>query len=192
MGGAPSRNKIAKGFEESISLSATGYFKGYQTNMDWEKEEGNAFLYYVYGAACSEVEVDCLTGAHKLLRADIIMDAAFSINPALDIGQIEGAFIQGMGFSATEELKYSPEGVLYSRSPDHYKIPTVTEIPEEFYVTLVRSRNPIAVYSSKEVGEAGMFLGSSMLFAIYDAVAAACRERGLTKTFVLSSQQPLN
>ncbi|XP_032335984.1 LOW QUALITY PROTEIN: aldehyde oxidase 4 [Camelus ferus] len=178
---------IAKAFTESISLSTTGYFKGYQTNMDWEKEEGDAYPYYVYGAACSEVEVDCLTGAHKLLRTDIFMDAAFSINPALDIGQVEGAFIQGMGLYTIEELKYSPEGVLYSRSPDDYKIPTVTEIPEEFHVTLVRSRNPIAIYSSKGLGEAGMFMGSSVLFAIYDAVAAARRERGLTKTFTLHS-----
>ncbi|NP_001295384.1 aldehyde oxidase 4 [Otolemur garnettii] len=178
---------ITKAFEDSISLSATGYFKGYQTNMDWEKEEGDAYPYFVYGASCSEVEVDCLTGAHKLLRTDIFIDAAFSINPALDIGQVEGAFIQGMGLYTTEELKYSPEGVLYSRGPNDYKIPTVTEIPEEFYVTLVRSRNPIAIYSSKGLGEAGMFLGSSVLFAIYDAVAAARRERGLTKTFALSS-----
>ncbi|XFF75074.1 hypothetical protein AB1E18_001293 [Capra hircus] len=178
---------ISEAYEESISLSATGYFKGYQTNMDWKKGEGDAFPYFVYGASCSEVEVDCLTGAHKLLRTDIFMDAAFSINPAVDIGQIEGAFVQGMGFYTTEELKYSPEGVLYSRGPDDYKIPTVTEIPEEFNVTLVRSRNPIAIYSSKGLGEAGMFLGSSVLFAIYDAVAAARREKGLTKTFTLSS-----
>ncbi|CAH6791652.1 Aox3 [Phodopus roborovskii] len=178
---------VAKAFEESISLSATGYFKGYQTNMDWEKEEGDAYPYYVYGAACSEVEVDCLTGAHKLLRTDIFMDAAFSINPALDVGQVEGAFIQGMGFYTIEELKYSPKGVLYSRGPDNYKIPTVTEIPEEFYVTLVHSRNPIAIYSSKGLGEAGMFLGSSVLFAIYDAVAAARKERGLSDTFPLNS-----
>nr|XP_003405989.2 aldehyde oxidase 4-like isoform X1 [Loxodonta africana] len=178
---------IAKAFEESISLSATGYFKGYKTNMDWEKKEGEAFPYFVYGAVCSEVEVDCLTGAHKLRRTDIFMDAAFSINPALDIGQIEGAFIQGMGLYTTEELKYSPEGVLYSRGPDDYKIPTATEIPEEFYVTLVRSRNPIAIYSSKGLGEAGMFMGCSVLLAINDAVTAARKERGLTKTFTLSS-----
>ncbi|XP_041524233.1 aldehyde oxidase 4 [Microtus oregoni] len=178
---------VAKAFEESISLSATGYFKGYQTNMDWEKEEGDAYPYYVYGAACSEVEVDCLTGAHKLLRTDIFMDAAFSINPALDIGQVEGAFVQGMGFYTIEELKYSPEGVLHSRGPDDYKIPTVTEIPEELYVSLVHSRNPIAIYSSKGLGEAGMFLGSSVLFAIYDAVTAARRERGMSGTFPMNS-----
>uniref|UniRef100_A0A8D0UCD7 FAD-binding PCMH-type domain-containing protein n=1 Tax=Sus scrofa TaxID=9823 RepID=A0A8D0UCD7_PIG len=135
------------------------------------KGKGNPYPYFVCGASCSEVEVDCLTGAHKLLRTDIFVDAAFSINPALDIGQVEGAFIQGMGLYTTEELKYSPEGVLYSRGPDDYKIPTVTEIPKEFY----------------GLGEAAMFLGSSVLFAIYDAVTAARRERGLTKTFTLSS-----
>ncbi|XP_054578921.1 aldehyde oxidase 4-like isoform X2 [Eptesicus fuscus] len=178
---------IAKAYKECISLSTTGYFKGYQTHMDWEKEEGEPFPYFVYGAACSEVEVDCLTGAHKLLRTDIFMDAAFSINPALDIGQIEGAFIQGMGLYTIEELKYSPEGVLYSRGPEDYKIPTVTEIPEEFYVTLVRSRNPIAIYSSKGLGEAGMFMGNSVIFALHDAVAAARRERGLANTFTLNS-----
>ncbi|XP_021105376.1 aldehyde oxidase-like isoform X2 [Heterocephalus glaber] len=178
---------IKKAFEESISLSATGYFRGYQTNMDWDREQGDAFPYYVYGAACTEVEVDCLSGAHKLLRTDIFMDAAFSINPAVDIGQIEGAFVQGMGLYTTEELKYSPEGMLHSRGTNDYKIPTVSEIPEEFHVTLVHSRNPIAIYSSKGLGEAGMFLGSSVLFAIADAVAAARRERGLDRTFTLSS-----
>lgn len=92
-----------------------------------------------------------------------------------------------MGFYTIEELKYSPEGVLHSRGPDDYKIPTVTEIPEELYVSLVHSRNPIAIYSSKGLGEAGMFLGSSVLFAIYDAVAAARRERGLSDTFPMNS-----
>ncbi|XP_072468932.1 aldehyde oxidase 4-like isoform X1 [Notamacropus eugenii] len=178
---------ISQAFMESISLSATGYFKGYQTYMDWEKEEGNPYPYFVYGAACSEVEIDCLTGAHKLLRTDIFMDAAFSINPAIDMGQIEGAFIQGMGLYTIEELKYSPEGVLYSRGPEDYKIPTVSEIPEEFYVTFVRSRNPIAIYSSKGLGEAGMFMGSSVFFAITDAVTAARRERGLAEPFTLNS-----
>uniref|UniRef100_A0A1B0GWM7 Aldehyde oxidase 4 n=1 Tax=Rattus norvegicus TaxID=10116 RepID=A0A1B0GWM7_RAT len=168
--------QVKKAFEESISLSATGYFKGYQTNMDWEKEEGDPYPYYVYGAACSEVEVDCLTGAHKVERCFNQFDLP-----------VEGAFIQGMGFYTIEELKYSPKGVLYSRGPDDYKIPTVTEIPEEFYVTMVRSRNPIAIYSSKGLGEAGMFLGSSVLFAIYDAVTTARKERGLSDIFPLNS-----
>uniref|UniRef100_A0A8C2W2I8 aldehyde oxidase n=1 Tax=Chinchilla lanigera TaxID=34839 RepID=A0A8C2W2I8_CHILA len=178
---------VKKAFEESISLSATGYFRGYQTNMDWDKEQGDAFPYYVYGAACAEVDIDCLSGAHKLLRADIFMDAAFSINPAVDIGQIEGAFVQGMGLYTTEELKYSPEGVLHSQGTNDYKIPTVTEIPEDLHVTLLHSRNPVAIYSSKGLGEAGVFLGSSVLFAISDAVATARRERGLKENFAVRS-----
>ncbi|XP_007494654.1 aldehyde oxidase 4 isoform X1 [Monodelphis domestica] len=178
---------VSQAFSESISLSATGYFRGYKTYMDWEKEVGHPYPYFVYGAGCSEVEIDCLTGAHKLFRTDIFMDAAFSINPAVDIGQIEGAFIQGMGLYTTEELKYSPEGVLYTRGPDDYKIPTVTEIPEKFYVTLVHSRNPIAIYSSKGLGEAGMFMGSSVFFAIMDAVGAARRKRGLMEPFTMNS-----
>ncbi|KAB1279438.1 Aldehyde oxidase 2 [Camelus dromedarius] len=141
---------IEAAFEQRISLSATGYFRGYKAFMDWEKGEGDPFPYYVYGAACSEVEIDCLTGAYKKVRTDIVMDACCSLNPAIDIGQIEGAFIQGMGLYTTEELKYSPEGVLYSRGPDEYKIPTITDVPEEFNVSLLpSSQSPLTIYSSK-------------------------------------------
>ncbi|XP_042639514.1 aldehyde oxidase 2 [Orycteropus afer afer] len=179
---------IEAAFEQRISLSATGYFRGYKAYMDWEKGEGDPFPYYVYGAACSEVEIDCLTGAHKKIRTDIVMDACYSLNPAIDIGQIEGAFIQGMGLYTTEELKYSPEGVLYSRGPDEYKIPTITDIPEEFNVSLLSaSQTPLTIYSSKGLGESGMFLGSSVFFAIADAVATACRERDIVKDFTVRS-----
>ncbi|KAM4836127.1 aldehyde oxidase 2 [Thomomys bottae] len=179
---------IEAAFEQRISLSATGYFRGYKAFMDWEKGEGDPFPYYVYGAACSEVEVDCLTGAHKKIRTDIVMDACCSLNPAIDIGQIEGSFIQGMGLYTTEELLYSPEGVLYSRSPDEYKIPTVTDVPEQFNVSLLpSSQTPITIYSSKGLGESGMFLGSSVFFAIADAVAAARRQRDITADFTVKS-----
>ncbi|KAM6178134.1 aldehyde oxidase 2 [Rhynchocyon petersi] len=179
---------IETAFEQRISLSATGYFRGYKAFMDWEKGEGDPFPYYVYGAACSEVEIDCLTGAHKKIRTDIVMDACCSLNPAIDIGQIEGAFIQGMGLYTTEELKYSAEGVLYSRGPDEYKIPTITDIPEEFNVSLLpSSQTPLTIYSSKGVGESGMFLGSSVFFAIADAVATAHRERGIAEDFTVKS-----
>ncbi|XP_043851338.1 aldehyde oxidase 3-like isoform X1 [Dromiciops gliroides] len=175
-------------FAQSISLSATGYFRGYKADMDWVKGEGDVFPYFVYGAACSEVEIDCLTGAHKNIRTDIVMDACFSINPAIDIGQIEGAFTQGVGLYTLEELKYSPEGVLHTRSPNEYKIPSITDIPEELNVSLLTStRNPIAIYSSKGLGESGMFLGSSVFFALLDAVTAARKERGLTETFIMNS-----
>uniref|UniRef100_A0A673T1X2 aldehyde oxidase n=1 Tax=Suricata suricatta TaxID=37032 RepID=A0A673T1X2_SURSU len=186
--GGPWEDWIEAAFEQRISLSATGYFRGYKAYMDWEKGEGDPFPYYVYGAACSEVEIDCLTGAHKKIRTDIVMDACCSLNPAIDIGQVEGSFIQGMGLYTTEELKYSPEGVLYSRGPDEYKIPTITDVPEAFNVSLLpSSQTPLTIYSSKGLGESGMFLGSSVFFAITDAVAAACRERDIVEDFIVKS-----
>ncbi|XP_031224701.1 aldehyde oxidase 2 [Mastomys coucha] len=182
------RDWIEAAFEQRISLSATGYFRGYKAFMDWEKGEGDPFPYYVYGAACSEVEIDCLTGAHKKIRTDIVMDACCSLNPAIDVGQIEGAFIQGMGLYTTEELLYSPEGELYSRSPDKYKIPTVADVPEQFNVSLLpSSQTLLTLYSSKGLGESGMFLGSSVFFAIADAVAAARRQRDIAEDFTVRS-----
>ncbi|XP_024419655.2 aldehyde oxidase 2 isoform X2 [Desmodus rotundus] len=179
---------IETAFEQRISLSATGFFRGYKAFMDWEKGEGEPFPYYIYGAACSEVEIDCLTGAHKKIRTDIVMEACSSLNPAIDVGQVEGAFIQGMGLYTTEELKYSPEGVLYSRGPDEYKIPTITDVPEEFNVSLLPSSpNPLTIYSSKGLGEAGVALGSSVFFAIADAVATARRERDIAEDFSVKS-----
>ncbi|NP_001268471.1 aldehyde oxidase-like [Melopsittacus undulatus] len=179
---------ISEAHKQSISLSATGYFKGYVTDMNWDTQKGHAFPYFLFGVACSEVEIDCLTGAHKNIRTDIIMDACFSINPAIDIGQIEGAFIQGVGLYTLEEIYFSPEGEQLTLGPDTYKIPAICDIPEQFRVYLLpNSRNSIAIYSSKGMGEAGFFLGSSVFFAIRDAVAAARKERGLPLDFTLSS-----
>ncbi|EPY77223.1 aldehyde oxidase 3-like protein [Camelus ferus] len=175
-------------FNESISLSATGYFRGYESDINWETGEGHPFEYFVYGAACSEVEIDCLTGAHKNIRTDIVMDVGCSINPALDIGQIEGAFIQGMGLYTIEELNYSLQGVLYTRGPNQYKIPTICDVPVELHISLLPpSQNSNTLYSSKGLGESGIFLGSSVFFAIRDAVNAARRERGLPGPLKLKS-----
>ncbi|XP_063114788.1 aldehyde oxidase 2 isoform X1 [Cavia porcellus] len=181
---------VEAAFEQRISLSATGYFRGYKAFMDWEKGEGEPFPYYVFGAACSEVEIDCLTGAHRKLRTDIVMDAGCSLNPALDIGQVEGAFLQGAGLYTTEELHYSPEGALLSGGPEEYKIPTAADVPEKLNVTLLPSaqaQTGLTIYSSKGLGESGMFLGSSVFFAIQDAVAAARRDRGLAEDFTVRS-----
>uniref|UniRef100_A0A8B9T7U0 Aldehyde oxidase 1 n=1 Tax=Anas platyrhynchos TaxID=8839 RepID=A0A8B9T7U0_ANAPL len=167
---------IKEAFEQSVSLSATGYFRG------------QPFTYFLYGAACSEVEINCLTGDHKNLQTDIVMDIGCSINPAVDIGQIEGAFVQGIGLYTMEELKYSPEGVLCTRGPDQYKIPAVCDIPERFRVSLLSSsQNPYAIYASKGIGEAGLFLGCSVFFALRDAVTSVRNERGLKKTFAMNS-----
>ncbi|XP_077174886.1 aldehyde oxidase 1-like isoform X2 [Paroedura picta] len=175
-------------FEQSINLSATGYFRGYEANIDWETGEGQPFEYCIFGAACTEVEIDCLTGDRKNVRTDIVMDIGHSINPAMDIGQIEGAFVQGLGLYTMEEVKFSPEGTLYTRGPDQYKIPAVCDIPEHFSVSLLASsESTTAIYSSKGLGESGLFLGCSVFFALWDAVAAARRERGLPADFGLNS-----
>ncbi|NXU77916.1 AOXA oxidase, partial [Oreotrochilus melanogaster] len=179
---------VKEAFEQSVNLSATGYFKGYNENMDWEKGEGKPFSYFLYGASCSEVEINCLTGDHKNLRTDIVMDIGCSINPAVDIGQIEGACVQGIGLYTMEELKYSPEGALCTRGPDQYKIPAVCDIPEQFSVSLLSSsQNPYAIYASKGLGEAGFFLGCSVFFALRDALTRVRNERGLKKPFAFNS-----
>jgi len=115
-----------------------------------QRDGKNAYNYSVFGAACSEVEVDCLTGDHSVLRTDIVVDLGESLNPAIDIGQIEGAFIQGYGLFTLEELLYTPSGHMITKGPGMYKIPTMGDIPREFYVSLLRgTSNPKAVYSSK-------------------------------------------
>ncbi|XP_068101230.1 aldehyde oxidase-like [Hyperolius riggenbachi] len=179
---------VKEAFLQSISLSATGYFRGFEREMNWEKGEGNPAHYCVFGVACSEVEIDCLTGDHKNLRTDMVMDVGCSINPAVDIGQIEGAFVQGLGLFTIEELKFSPQGVLYTRGPAQYKIPAVCDVPEQFYVSLLANvPNPHAIYSSKGVGEPSLSLGSSIYFAIKDALIYARKERGLPQLFTLNS-----
>uniref|UniRef100_A0A8C0FU99 Xanthine dehydrogenase n=1 Tax=Bubo bubo TaxID=30461 RepID=A0A8C0FU99_BUBBB len=155
---------------------------------DFEKNEGKPFCYFSYGVACSEVEIDCLTGDHKNIRTDIVMDVGTSLNPAIDIGQIEGAFVQGLGLFTMEELRYSPEGNLYTRGPGMYKIPAFGDIPTEFYVSLLRDcPNSKAVYSSKAVGEPPLFLSASVFYAIKDAIYSARKDSGLTEPFRLDS-----
>uniref|UniRef100_A0A8C0VBS3 Xanthine dehydrogenase n=1 Tax=Cyanistes caeruleus TaxID=156563 RepID=A0A8C0VBS3_CYACU len=155
---------------------------------NFEKNEGKPFSYFSYGVACSEVEIDCLTGDHKNIRTDIVMDVGTSLNPAIDIGQIEGAFVQGIGLFTMEELRYSPEGNLYTRGPGMYKIPAFGDIPTEFYVSLLRDcPNSKAVYSSKAVGEPPLFLSASVFYAIKDAIYSARKDSGLTEAFRLDS-----
>ncbi|XP_038153453.1 aldehyde oxidase 6 [Cyprinodon tularosa] len=193
----PIRLKNPKGSWESwvkeahlqkISLSATGFFRGKDHYIDWEKMEGQPYSYYTFGVCCSEVELDCLTGDYRTVRTDIVMDIGRSINPSVDIGQIEGAFTQGLGLYTLEELKYGPTGILYSRGPSQYKIPAVCDVPLRFNVYLLpNSDNPNAIYSSKGIGEPTLFLGSSVFFAIKDAVAAARSDAGLSGPFSLDS-----
>ncbi|XP_076033762.1 xanthine dehydrogenase rosy [Oratosquilla oratoria] len=183
------RDWVQAAYFARVSLSATGFYKTpniYPYNF--EKNEGTPFSYFCYGAAVSEVEVDCLTGDHKTLRTDIVMDVGDSLNPAIDIGQVEGAFVQGLGLYTLEEHRYSPTGILYTRGPGAYKIPGFQDIPNKFNVALLReATNPHAVFSSKAVGEPPLFLASSVYFAIRDAVSDCRRMRGLDQTFRFDS-----
>ncbi|XP_048699342.2 xanthine dehydrogenase/oxidase isoform X3 [Caretta caretta] len=179
---------VGAAYIKCVSLSATGFYRIPDLWYDYEKNEGNPFNYFSYGVACSEVEIDCLTGDHKNLRTDIVMDVGTSLNPAIDIGQIEGGFIQGLGLFTLEELRYSPEGDLYTRGPGMYKIPAFGDIPTEFYVSLLRDcPNSKAIYSSKAVGEPPLFLSASVFYAIKDAIFAARAESGLKGPFRLDS-----
>ncbi|XP_042789247.1 xanthine dehydrogenase/oxidase-like isoform X2 [Panthera leo] len=165
---------VTAAYLDAVSLSATGFYTTPNIGYSFETNSGNPFHYFSYGVACSEVEIDCLTGDHKNLRTDIVMDVGSSLNPAIDIGQVEGAFVQGLGLFTLEELHYSPEGSLHTRGPSTYKIPAFGSIPSEFRVSLLRDcPNKKAIYASKAVGEPPLFLAASIFFAIKDAIHAA-------------------
>ncbi|XP_042880077.1 xanthine dehydrogenase/oxidase-like [Penaeus japonicus] len=180
---------VTAAYFDRVSLSATGFYKtpgisGYNL----ETNEGRPFNYFCFGAAVTEVEVDCLTGDHSVLRTDIVMDVGDSLNPAVDIGQVEGAFMQGLGLYTLEELRYSPEGVLLTRGPGTYKIPGFQNIPREFNVSLLRGApNPRAVFSSKATGEPPLLLATSVFYAIKQAVASARADQGFSPVFRLDS-----
>ena len=155
------------------SLSATGYYKTPGLHFDREKGEGNPYHYFAFGMAITEVLVDTLTGYHKILRADILHDVGDSINERIDKGQIEGAYIQGVGWCTTEECKWDQEGNLLNHSPDTYKIPGVQDIPEIFNVHLMKSvPNPGTIRKSKAVAEPPFMHGLSCWLAIKDAISA--------------------
>ncbi|XP_067010051.2 xanthine dehydrogenase [Anabrus simplex] len=173
---------------ERVSLSATGFYRTPEIGYSWETNSGNPFSYFTFGAACSEVEIDCLTGDHQVLSTDIVMDLGESLNPAIDVGQVEGGFMQGYGLFTLEEMVVSPTGTFFTRGPGMYKLPGFADIPATFNVSLLKgASNPRAVYSSKAVGEPPLFLASSIFFAIKEAIIAARRDVGLGKTFQLDS-----
>lgn len=157
-----------------VPLSATGFYKVPGIHYDRAAGRGQPFYYFSYGAACSEVIVDTLTGEYRLLRTDILHDVGTSLNPALDIGQIEGGFIQGAGWLTCEELVWSDKGQLLTDSPMSYKIPAIGDAPADFRVTLLANHaNPQqTVYRSKAVGEPPFMLGISVWCALQDAVAS--------------------
>ena len=157
-----------------ISLSSTGYYATPKISWDRARAKGRPFFYFAYGAACSEVTIDTLTGEMRVDRADILHDVGRSLNPGLDIGQVEGGFVQGMGWLTTEELVYDQQGRLRTHAPSTYKIPCASDVPADFRVKLFESRGnkENTIYRSKAVGEPPLMLGISIWTAVFDAVAS--------------------
>lgn len=160
-------------YQARISLSSTGFYATPKINWDRIKGQGRPFLYFAYGAAVTEVVIDTLTGENRILRADILHDTGNSLNPALDIGQVEGAYVQGAGWLTTEELVWDAKGTLTTHAPSTYKIPAVSDRPPVFNVTLWSDPNiEDTVGKSKAVGEPPFNLGISALMALSHAISA--------------------
>jgi xanthine dehydrogenase large subunit len=165
---------ILEAWRARISLSATGFYRTPKIYYDRSTARGRPFLYFAYGAAISEVEVDTLTGEYRLRRVDILHDVGKSLNPAIDLGQIEGGFIQGMGWLTTEELWWDERGALRTHAPSTYKIPVSSDVPEAFHARIWQrgeNREP-TIHRSKAVGEPPLMLAISVYSAIRQALAS--------------------
>ncbi|KAM0813135.1 putative xanthine dehydrogenase [Seiridium cardinale] len=171
---------------DRVNLSANGFYKTPEIGYTWGENKGKMFFYFTQGVTAAEVEVDCLTGTWTCLRADIKMDVGRSINPSVDYGQIEGAFVQGMGLFTMEEslwLRNGPmAGNLFTKGPGAYKIPGFRDIPQEFNVRLLKGvtwENLRTIQRSRGVGEPPLFMGSAVFFAIRDALKSARADYGV-------------
>ena len=161
-------------YANRIQLWSDGFYRTPKIHYDKATLTGRPFYYFAYGAACSEVVIDTLTGENKVLKVDILHDVGRSINPAIDVGQIEGGFVQGMGWLTTEQLVWNAQGKLATHAPSTYKIPTAADVPEHFKIALWPEPNrEDNVFGSKAVGEPPFMLGISVFEALRDAVAQA-------------------
>jgi len=185
------KRAVTAAYFDRCDLSAHGFYKVPGIKYEWDnpnyKQRGHPFNYFTYGTACCEVEIDVLTGDMRILRADILMDVGNSLNPAIDIGQIEGAFTQGVGWTIMEEVVWGcnefpwlKPGTCLTRGPGTYKLPSFNDVPIDFRVTLLKeSPNPKAIHSSRAVGEPPFFLGASALLATRAAIASARADAGV-------------
>lgn len=168
------RELVWAAYQARVQLSATGYYATPKIQWDRRAGRGRPFLYFAYGAAVTEVAIDTLTGENRILRTDILHDAGASLNPALDIGQVEGGYVQGAGWLTMEELVWDGKGRLGTHAPSTYKIPCASDRPGVFNVALWDGRNvEDTIHRSKAVGEPPLMLGVSAFYAISDAVAAS-------------------
>lgn len=163
---------VQQAYANRIQLWSDGFYRTPKIHYDKTTLTGRPFYYFAFGAACTEVAIDTLTGENRVLRVDILHDVGRSINPSLDVGQIEGAFVQGMGWLTTEQLVWNDTGLLTTHAPSTYKIPTIGDVPAHFKVALWDAPNTEDnVYGSKAVGEPPFMLAISVFEALRDAVA---------------------
>jgi xanthine dehydrogenase large subunit len=166
-----------------ISLAATGFYSTPKIHYDRKTHRGRPFLYFAYGAALSEVAIDTLTGEHRVVAVDILHDVGRSLNPAIDLGQIEGGFVQGMGWLTTEELVFDERGRLLTHAPSTYKIPTAGDLPPRMDIRIFERGENVeeTIHRSKAVGEPPLMLAISVFSALTQAVAAAAPGKGQPK-----------
>jgi xanthine dehydrogenase large subunit len=177
---------VQRAYMARVQLWSDGFYATPKIHYDRTKLQGRPFYYFAYGAACSEVVIDTLTGELRVLRVDILHDVGQSINPAIDRGQIEGGFVQGMGWLTTEELVWDASGRLKTQAPSTYKIPAAGDLPGHFTVDFWPHPNrEETVFRSKAVGEPPLMLALSVMEAIRDAIGRVRRARGLSLHFCL-------
>ncbi|MER2536153.1 MAG: xanthine dehydrogenase molybdopterin binding subunit [Rhizobiaceae bacterium] len=170
---------VKQAYMARIQLSAAGFYKTPKIHWNRDTGEGHPFYYFAYGAACAEVSIDTLTGEYMVERVDVLHEVGRSLNPAIDLGQVEGGFVQGMGWLTTEELWWDEKGRLRTHAPSTYKIPLASDRPKVFNVKLAdwsKNREP-TVHRSKAVGEPPFMLGMCVLHALSDAVASVAEHR---------------
>jgi xanthine dehydrogenase large subunit len=165
---------VGEAYRARIHLSATGFYATPKIHWDRASGRGRPFFYFAYGAAVSEVAIDALTGENRILRTDILHDVGQSLNPAIDLGQVEGGFVQGAGWLTMEELVWDAHGRLLTHAPSTYKIPACSDRPIDLRMKLWdNGRNQEeTIYRSKAVGEPPLMLAISVLMALTDAVAS--------------------
>jgi xanthine dehydrogenase large subunit len=169
----PFAELVAQAYLQRVSLAATGFYRTPDIHYDAARGQGQPFHYYAYGAAACEVVIDGFTGQYRIARVDILHDVGDSLSPLVDRGQVEGGFIQGLGWLTSEELVWNEAGALATRGAATYKLPTLAECPDAFHVALLtRAREPGVVYGSKAVGEPPLMLALSVREALRAAIAA--------------------
>lgn len=166
---------VQSAYAARVPLWSHGFYATPDIHYDRHTLTGRPFYYFAYGAACSEVAIDTLTGEHKLLRVDILHDVGQSLHPEIDRGQIEGGFAQGLGWLTSEELVWNDQGLLQTRGASTYKIPTAADLPPHFKVALWPEANrKDNVGGSKAVGEPPFMLAISVFEALRDAIGSVC------------------